>query len=1011
MTAPDSSAVERVPWFASLLALLCGVLALAAGVLRQGEVGSVWGGQGPLVAALVVALAAFIGGRLRSGRTGPLFLAAALAAVGIVLSGLPDLPHWASIEDFGRSRHFLFVLLALLGGGILLAPARGRSAADAALVLLVLFSAFGGAAFARRLDDFYPLLILLAAVASLGAASAEARSWRQAPFLLAFLVFLASLLPATLVAADLDRHLAALARAAAAGAPLIVLGLGARDLERARVLVRAFAAAVFAGALCAAIALCEAGTHFAFLQALRTRLHLFGIHPNFAAPYFTVAPPLLLALLLASRRWSGRALYAGCLAAALGALWLTRSRAALAAAAAGLLVFAGVLALVWLYRRRPRRSTAVLLGAAVLLLLGGGFVLGRDKAAAALADSSMEFRVYIWSTALDAIAERPLLGHGLLNGEPLAAQAQPSDLDGRTKNVHPHNIVLALALGAGLGAAVTFLWLLALLAARLLCAAARLEEGRDRALAAGVLASAASLLVANLLDQGLAQGTPLPLHLGLLLGLGALLWRAAAPRPEAPARASQKAVLSALTLVAVLLAFWSLAADRLSARAFLRLQQGDLVPADRLSAAALRLNPFSLELGRRRAQVLQVMGRQASALELCEELAARHPFSPVPWEMISSLELDRGRLPRALQAARKARSLDPTGPLAAEWSLREGTIHLEQGEREAAQKALAEAFRYDHFAPDRLEWRRDTEGEWAVSSRDGAVSVRLLEVIAANTNLLGTLCASDPVKARRVASAAARIYLRFGDLDRAQAVIDEHRALSGTRWLPLDVMEIEILEKLQAQGQGSGASDALTAPLQAEEDSAFRASGQAGRLLAEGRRLRAAGRSAEALAAFRAGVEAINDMVAEQEFLGMLVDESFDLLLQRGEVDEAAAFLPKLLYCHGSAGERLDWMEKLMRSRPASALQELERAAAPLRLLDPGERERITRWARLAAPLLSPAAPAAERSRAERVLEEVSGSGAGLFLAWRALEEAGRPAEAKEALARLRASFPRFLER
>lgn len=1011
MAAPHRLAAERAPWFAFLLALLCGALALASGVLRQGEVAAVWGGRGPLVAALVVALAALVGARLRSGRTGVLFLAAALAAAGIVLCGLPDLPHWAAIDSFGRSRCFFLVLLALLGGGILLAPARGRSGADAALILFVLFSAFGGAPFARRLDDFYPLFILLAAVAALGTASAKPRSWQQTPFLLAFLVFLLALLPSTLVAADLDRHLAALARAGAAGAPLLVLGLGARDLERARVLLRAFAAAVFAGALSAAIALCEAGTHFAFLHALKTRLHLFGIHPNFAAPYFTVAPPLLLALLLASRRRSSRFLYASCLAAALWALWLTRSRAALAAAAAGLLVFAGVLAVVWLYRQRPRRSTAVLLGAAVLLAFGGGLVLVRDKAAAALADSSMEFRAYIWSTALDAIVERPLLGYGLLNGEPLAAQAQPSDLDGRTKNVHPHNIVLALALGGGLGAAAAFLWLLALFAARMLRAAARLEEGRDRALAAAVLASAASLLLANMLDQGLAQGTPFPLHLGLLLGLGALLWRAAASRPEAPARASQTRVLLVLTLAVVLLASWSLAADRLSARALLRFHQGDLVLADRLSAAALRVNPFSLELGRRRAQVLQVMGRQASALELCETLAARHPLSPVPWEMISSLELDRGRLPRSLQAAKKARRLDPTGPLAAEWSLREATIHLEEGEREAALRALAEAFRFDHYAPDRLEWGRDSAGEWAVSSRNGAATVRLHEVIAANTDLLRALCASDPVQARRVASAATRIYLRFGCLDQAQAVIDQHRALSGTRWLPLDVMEIEILAQRQAEGRGGGASEPLAAAPAADADGAFRAAGQAGMRLAEGRRLRAAGSSAEALAAFRAGIEQINDMVAEQEFLGMLVGESFDLLLQRGDVDEAAAFLPKVLYCHGPAGERLDWMEKMARARAASVLPELERAAAPIRLLEPGERERIARWARLAAPLLAPAAPAAERGRAERVLAEVSGCGAGLFLAWRALEEAGRPAEANAALARLRASFPRFLEK
>ncbi|MFG0320322.1 MAG: O-antigen ligase family protein, partial [Planctomycetota bacterium JB042] len=734
-------------------------------------------------------------------------------------------------------------------------------------------------------------------------------------------------------------------------------------------------------------------------HALAARLSLFGVHPNLVAPFFALALPLAGALVVAPGR-GRRGLGLAAFAAAGALLLLTRSRAAILAGGLGTAAFVTLRVGFRIWRARPRRSTvAGLLGlglAAAAVLLA----VGHERIEAKLADSSMRFRLYVWGVAAEAIAERPVRGHGLLSGEPLAVNATPSDLDGTSKNVHAHDVLLALALGAGWPAAALYLLLLTLLVARLVRALPRLDAG-GRALAAGVVASSLALFGANLLDLGLSNHAPIAFHLGWLLGVAGLLVRVVRGADEhVPSPLATVAARGAGALLVLALAWNTVALAGEAGSAWTRrlLARGELAAADRWSAGLRRLNPHDLSIGMLRVRVLRRAARTAAERETLRDLAARHPTSPIPRESLSALELARGRLEPALEALTAARALDPTGPLAAEWSLRAAQIELRRGRRRAALAAFAEAFRYDTQAARRVDWRRDEDGRW-VTGDDGA-PLALDAVLERNRALLEDLVRDDPVRARRAAAALAFTYRHFGRDEEAIAVVDEYEALGGAPFVPLLVLRTEIREELDeaaANDRPEPASDRFHAP---GDTAALR--------LAEGRMLAALGRPEEARAALREGLAATLDFASENENLGLLSEAIVRTHLAEGDVDAAAAALPLPLYANESPALRVARLLEVAGAAAESGREELaarvvDAAVRVVPHLAPGrDADALDALAALLGRL--------DRGATDRFLGRVATSGAGLSLAARVHASRGEEAARRSTLDRLREEFPAWAE-
>lgn len=920
-----------------------------------------------------------------------------LGAAGVSI-GLPDLPPWPSSETFGQSPRFGVVAALVAGLALLAASTRPRP--DAALAVFLGLATAGGALFARRADAFLPLLALVAAV-GLWPGRGARLEWRRTPFLATYGLLLAWLLVAAFTAVDVDRHWTGWSRVAVAAFPLIVLGAGPPRLERAWSAVAVVLATVLGASLAAALTLGEAAAAIDLRHALSARLSLFGIHPNLVAPFFTVTLPLAAAFVLGGRGVSARLLGLSSFAAAAAMLLLTRSRAATAAGALALAAFVGLLLLYRLWRVRPRRSTVVAMILLAVLGAALAWAVGHERVAAKLQDSSMAFRVYLWGVADDAIAARPWLGYGLLTGEPLAVHATPSDLDGTSKNVHPHNVGLAFALGAGLPAAALYLALLLVFAVRVVRTFARLD-GRGRVLAAGSIASAVGLFAANLLDLGLSNHTPIALHLGLLLGVGAVLIRCTRDESAAAAPSRWPAIGLALSFgLAVLWSVVSLAGEAGAERSRLALARGDLVGADRWTAALRRLNPHDLQLGMLRVQVLRRAAREQAARTELLELAARHPLSPVPREALSGLELGRNRSSAALDALIDARRLDPTGPLASEWSLRVSRIELRLGRRGPALEALAEALRFDTQVARRVEWKRDAAGRWVTGDEDVTEVIALDEVLALNRALLPRWVREDMVRARRAASALAYTYRDFEMKREALAVIGEYDALGGAPFVPLQFLKTEIQDEFDGVDRPADDSE--------REGRRFHESGdEAGTHLAEGRKLRELGRYDEASARLVDGVAAIRDFASERETLTYLSQEILWLHLARGAVDAARASLPLALYAARDAGERIARVGEVVDGllevgRGDAAARTLERALAAVPYLVPGRDEAVVDA--FATRLLR-----VDEAAARALGRRLSTSGAGLAISARYQRARGDDDALQRTRGLLRREFPAWAE-
>lgn len=953
--AHDIQPAERPGVVHTIVAVALGVLAAASAGARVYESAQVRGSSMALALAIAGAGAlALVVARVRGNPISCGWVAAALAAIGVTVCGLPELPAYASIDSFGRSPYFAYVNLVVLGvalGAAIGATRRGQG--DDMLLVFTAFTAFGGPMFVRDAQEYHGHFLLLCAILLLCAPTRSGQRLRDIPFLGLCAAFLAWSLWCTRSAVDVDRHLQGVARAACAFVPLLVLGVGSTDLNRARTMLWAFAGMILAGTACSAITVLEAGQAFSLPHALNARLQLFGAHPNIIAPFFSVAPPLLLALLVAAKRLPARIVLLAALAGALWALKLTQSRAALLGGGLSIAAFVALAACVAVWRRRPRASTVAGLLAVALIVGASGAYAVRHKIAAKLEDPSMTFRVEMWKTAVDALREHPVEGYGFLTGSPLMSHAKSSELDGRSKDTHPHMLVLAIGLGTGWPGIALFLGLIAAFLVRTSIAGARLMRVEDRALAIGAVASALALIAANTIDQGLALNTPLPLHFGILLGCGALCVRAArherladSDAIQAPAAAATPSVPygAVVGLLAVLIAFVAgrgLIAARFSELAQAALRNRDTDDAVRWYARARAVNPSSLAVAMDYAETLDQATRREEAIASLWHTTTTHPLAWQPWDRISTIEADRHEEMLALQAVKNAQRRDPTGPIAAEWALRCARLQIQLRQRESAITELASALRFDFHAAERVPWRVDpSNGELSWVCPPPLEPITLRSIQERNRDLMRAWTTTDPVRARRVANTVARIFIDFKMYDDARAVIAEFESTNAP-WLGIQFLKIE-LDAIANQDAAAAASAAASASTVASpsDESFSGVEGQTGLFYAEARRQVAAGDHRGAIAAAERGVAVVYDMVSESEYLRLLIDIAFESACALEDATLARRWFSPSLYFNIQPQVRVDRHVRLAQcltdAKDADgALQALKSAAPYFARLQP----------------------------------------------------------------------------
>lgn len=1028
--AHDIHSADRPGVVHAFVALALGLLATVSAAARVYESAQLRASS--LDLALLIAGAgclALVVARVRGKTISSGWIALALAAIGVTVCGLPELPAYASIDSFGRSPYFAYVNLTVLAVALCVAiGATRRGPGDDMLLVFTAFTAFGGPMFVRDAQEYHGHFLLLGAIVLLCAPARSGQRLRDIPFLALGAAFLAWSLWCTRGAVDVDRHLQGVARAACAFVPLLVLGVGPADLARGRAVLWAFAGMILAGTACSAITVFEAGHAFSLPHALNARLQLFGAHPNIIAPFFSVAPPLLLALLVAAKRLPARIVLLAALGGALWALKLTQSRAALLGGGLSIAAFVALAAGIAIWRKRPRASTIAALLAVALIAGGGGAYALRHKIAAKLDDPSMTFRVDMWKTATTALEERPIDGYGFLTGSPLMSHAKSSELDGRSKDTHPHMLVLAIGIGTGWPGIVLFLGLVGAFLVRTLVAGARLAQVEDRALAVGLVASALALIAANTIDQGLALNTPLPLHFGVLLGCGALCVRAARRQLAhngdaaelAEPRPSPSLPYGAVTaLLAVLVAFIAargLVATRFAERAQAALRARDADGAIRWLERARTANPSSLAIAMDHAEALDAAGRREEAIESLWRTTATHPLAWQPWDRISTIEADRHEEMLALQAVKNAQRRDPTGPIAAEWGLRCARLQVQLRQRESAIVELANALRFDFHAAARVPWRLDpTTGEISWACPPPLEPITLRSIQERNREMMRAWSTTDPVRARRVANTLARIYIDFKLYDDARAVIAEFEA-GNAPWLGIQFLKIELdaIANKDAAAAASAAERASTAASPADE-SFTGVEGQTGLFYAEARRQVAAGDHRGAITAAERGVAVVYDMVSEAEYLRLLIDIAFESSCALGDATLARRWFPSSLYFNIQPQMRIDHHARLAQclveaGDPGGALRALDGATAYFARLQPTP-DTVAAVARVGHTLaqLVRSTDANVAGRARAWLDDAGDSPAQLLIAGIAHTDLRDAVQARERFQRLRGKDARWI--
>lgn len=1035
--------LESRPPRGAILALPAGIVAALSVLIQIVEVAALRDPPlGPVLLGLLVLVIAMIAGNRRKSDAGvptgldlPRF-GFWLASLSLAVASVVEQPTWPSIDTFGTAILIPYLAVLAFAGVIAFDRVLGKARrVETVVAALTIFAAFGGPQFLREGSSFHALYGLLC-VAALSYAAPEL-SFSRSPSLRAFWFAIALLIGVSLIpfshGVDLGHHLAGFCRMLMAFAPIPLI-FAARDrLAVARTATFAFCFALLLGVLSSATAILEAASFVEISHVMRARLSLFGEHPNIIAPYFALGIPLALAAAFQSRRVAVKVLCLAIAGGAFVALDLTQSRASLAGGVIGIVVVLVLGLSAPLTRLLDTRAKWIaFLLAIVIGGIGGGLAM-RHKIAKKLADPSMEFRVYMWSTATKALRDRPLSGYGFLSSEPLMSHAESSDLDGRTKDTHPHMMVLAFALGAGIPAAILFTLILLAVALRASQAAIQTNELSTRFLAAAAAASLVALFLSNLLDQGLALNAPVPLHVGTLLALLAGVVPRAQEASYVVARRS-----SILLWIAVLLVFGhslqSRVSDCLAAGVRTAIHDRETALAAKYTAAAHFLDPLDREAALRHAAALDRLGERQEAADVLAKATERFPLSPYPWEALANLEYDRRNWTSALTALTRARQRDPTGPSASQWSLRIANIHANLGMRAEAMDEFARAIRFDYEAAQRAGWIQDEQKEYFVPVAGSEAPIFLSGILQRNRELLPEAVRTQPVQARRIATTIVKIALGFRKFEFARAVIAEYKSLTSEPWLPLEHLESELDRiELHESGESGKSAVATTEPVDpspgakddlpqlaadraanpiSDNDRFAATAGQSVVFLDQGHALAAAQDHQAALESYRKGVAASYDIVAEREYIAMLQDGIFESALAIPDLALARRELPANLYFHVAPTDRISIHVRLARAEIAAnewaaAARTLGTSCEMLESLAPNRADDA---ASQVGELIGAMLRGPDLERAEALLAASSDHGSGVLTAMYAYRAANRNDLAEAAAKRLRTEFPDWLK-
>lgn len=451
-------------------------------------------------------------------------------------------------------------------------------------------------------------------------------------------------------------------------------------------------------------------------SALATRLTLFRQHPNFLAPFFAFHAVLAGGLLLAARR--GRIPTALACGLLLGATWHTDSRAGLLLALVGLPALPVLLLLArWLGRRPPALLTALVLGApalaigglAALLALPGASLPEAVTAGLDRFEKSMDYRVDAWTNSIALVAQHPWTGIGPHTFLSLTRFQPGSRFFNAPESPHPHNVLLYLAQSVGWpGLCLFLLWIVTLLATLL----APTRDGRPRTLHLTLAAALMALLLANLLDVGLALDSVVPEPVFVATGLAAALSGRERQQPLRPGPAALLALL--LVTGAAVLGFRPLLASSFLARAELRaalagqggparaqfeLARGDCARAIQLDP--LRSRPYEL-LSR---WLEDTEGGLLAAREVMLDLQARSPHRGATASLLAHMYL-RARLDEEAVDQLRAALADSHGSVHLTRDRGELVAALARlGRRDEALEALVDGLALDVGVIQALPWR------------------------------------------------------------------------------------------------------------------------------------------------------------------------------------------------------------------------------------------------------------------------------------------------------------------
>ena len=222
-----------------------------------------------------------------------------------------------------------------------------------------------------------------------------------------------------------------------------------------------------------------------------------GFNPNIVGGSLAVLLPIAIASLLGAQSWTVRVVSAASTLIGGAVLLLTQSRGGLAGLALALLVM-GVA-----YSRKflPVVAFVVLMGLGIILTAGpqqvGQMILVGGGGSAV---GSLEGRLELWSRALYMVQDFPFTGVGLGMFDPVLDALYPLFSIGSSAELfHPHNVLLAQAVVAGVPGLVAFVSTLLLLFLMALQSVSR--SGQFRSLAIGLLGALAAYLGHGMFDS------------------------------------------------------------------------------------------------------------------------------------------------------------------------------------------------------------------------------------------------------------------------------------------------------------------------------------------------------------------------------------------------------------------------------------------------------------------------------------------------------------------------------